>query len=443
MRSPGHVGPNDEVAVLSRRDANAGTTQGTIVFRVGRDRCLVDARPAVVVEREHGEIATEYLEARHDIAAFGRRDHADICRCLADGKRAHSVGAAQRELFCGSQILGRFLTGERNEHIGAIRQALQPAGIHVVLREVTVGVMPRCLVRLQHRGRCDTKIAIGDRGCVGVQAAAEQSVAEIADYARLGVADLPLLERTGRRIAGDIDELLVLVGELRDEIRVARAQDRMEGVDALHFSFAAGAQVREVLGEPVFEFRVAGAGARAVIADRDEVREARVPHAFVGYEAAKRRLIAVAERRIPVEVGTDAIFAGEAIALVVGIDIAVQATAFLRDVDTQVGRTDRLAGADLRGDLRAGQVVDDQQRSLEARLGDYLPLLEMRAEDACQQILGDMRARAPVELDLSYASFDDADLNPSITYRLLRQIGLGQEIATRAIEGAYLRRRFV
>jgi len=217
----------------------------------------------------------------------------------------------------------------------------------------------------------------------------------------------------------------------------------MEGVDALHFSFAAGAQVREVLGEPVFEFRVAGAGARAVIADRDEVREARVPHAFVGYEAAKRRLIAVAERRIPVEIGTNAIFAGEAIALVVGIDIAVQATAFLRDVDTQVGRTDRLAGADLRGDLRAGQVVDDQQRSLEARLGDYLPLLEMRAEDACQQILGDMRARAPVELDLSYASFDDADLNPSITYRLLRQIGLGQEIATGAIEGAHLRRRFV
>src|SRR5882672_10418146 len=50
---------------------------------------------------------------------------------------------------------------------------------------------------------------------------------------------------------------------------------------------------------------------------------------------------------------------------------------------------------------------------------------------------------APVELDLAYASLDDADFHLAIAYCLLREVCLREEVATRTVEGAYFGRCFV
>src|SRR5205085_6903558 len=256
-------------------------------------------------------------------------------------------------------------------------------------------------------------------------------------------ADLSLLQRARRRIADHVDELLVFVRDLGDEIAVACAPDWMEGEDALHFAVATRIEVGEVLGQAVFKLRVAGTDAGAVIADGNQVGETRVPHAFVGDEAAEACLVAVTERRIPVEAGADAVLAGEAVALVVCVDEAVKAAAFLRHVDAQVRGAGRFARPYFGSDLRAGQIVDDEQRPLEPRLGNDLSLPEMRAENSGEQALSQVRTRAPVELDLPYAALDDADLDGAVADRLLWQIRLGEEVPAHAVEGAHLGGGFV
>ena len=324
-----------------------------------------------------------------------------------------------------------------------IGNALEATCVNVVFAEAAVRVVAGRLVRLQHAGRFDAELAMREGECIGTEAAAEQPVAKVADHAQLVIADVALFQASRRRIADHVDEPLVLVRQLRDKVAVARAHDRVKGVDALHLTLACRIEVGEVLRQPVFELRPAHANARAVVPDGNEVGEAGVPHAFVGGETAEACLVAITERRVPVEVGARAVLAGEAVAVIVGVDEPVQYSARLGNVDAQVGGAERPARPDLGGHLCSGQIVDDEQRPLEAGLGDDLALLEMRAEDADEQAVRDARTRAAIELQLPDASLEDADLDSAAVDRLLRQISLGEEVAARTIERAHFRRRLV
>ena len=134
----------------------------------------------------------------------------------------------------------------------------------------------------------------------------------------------------------------------------------------------------------------------------------------------------------------DAVRAGEAAAVVVEVDVAVEQAHALVDVDAQVGRADGLARTDLRGHRRGRQVVDEKQRLLEAGLGDDVAGLEVRVEDAGEQPLGEARGGPALQLDVPDAAFDDRDLHRAVADRLLRQVGLREEVAARAVIGAHL-----
>src|SRR5438128_9681022 len=109
MRLHGEAGADEKAAVLTCGDAKSVTAKRTIVLGIARERRFVDSRPAVVIETEHGEVATEDLETGPDVTHLGRHDHADISRCLAHREGANSIRTAKREFLGRGEVARRAL----------------------------------------------------------------------------------------------------------------------------------------------------------------------------------------------------------------------------------------------------------------------------------------------------------------------------------------------
>jgi hypothetical protein len=167
----------------------------------------------------------------------------------------------------------------------------------------------------------------------------------------------------------------------------------VEGEHALHQAVAVGIQRSEVLAEPVAELGRARTEARAPETHGHDVRDAPEGHVAAGSKCAQRELVSDRERVVDVQAAAEPVFAGEAVAVVVEIDIAAEKPHAAIDVHAQVGRADGLARADLGGDDRGRQVVDEQQRLLEPGLGDDVARLQVLAQDAGEQPLGEARRR--------------------------------------------------
>src|SRR5204863_6974771 len=175
--------------------------------------------------------------------------------------------AAERKLLRRSEVLRRTLAGNRQQRAKAVADALQAPGIEVVFGERAERVVTRGPdVESEHAGRRDAEFAARSSERIGIETAAEGSVAEVAHQAILPVADLALFQRALRLDA--VDELLVFVGELQDDVGVARAHDRMEEEGRFHLALAVRIQAGEILCQAIFEFRPAHAEARAPVAQR-------------------------------------------------------------------------------------------------------------------------------------------------------------------------------
>ena len=101
------------------------------------------------------------------------------------------------------------------------------------------------LILLRERGRCDFQVTLCVRDRERVEAAAQPAVAEVADHAALDRVDEAVLDRAQRLHA--VVQALVLVCELPDQVRVARAVEGVERVNALYQAIAVRSEVGEVL----------------------------------------------------------------------------------------------------------------------------------------------------------------------------------------------------
>ena len=300
----------------------------------------------------------------------------------------------------------------------------------------------RGLVYREHRALVDDGVALGDGEGVGVQAAAQGTVAEVADHAELGGIDVAV--DVGSRGVDAVVQALGFKGDLRDQVGAAGTDERVEAVDRVHRADAVRQRGGEVLAELVMERRVAGADARAPVADRYHVGGPVEAHVLVGGEGTVRELVADRERVAQVETDAAAQRAGIAVAVVIDVDRAAdQAGGIIRNADDEVGRADRLAGLDLGGDGRVRQVVQQQQRRLEAGLGDDRALDQVLLDDAAHQAFAVARAFLQVQRHLADARLDDRDFHHAALDLLLRQVGLHEEVATLAVIGAHLGRGVV
>src|SRR3954467_5509680 len=160
------------------------------------------------------------LEVRQDVATLRGGDEADVRRRFAHRIGAHAVRAAEREFLRGREVLRGALSRKRGQHADVVRYALQTPRIDVVFAPAPERLVARgTLVERQHAARLDAGFAVRPGEGVGVQSSAEEGVAEVADDADLQVADVAHFDRVLRLDA--VDELLVFVGKLDDQVRVA------------------------------------------------------------------------------------------------------------------------------------------------------------------------------------------------------------------------------
>ena len=187
----------------------------------------------------------------------------------------------------------------------------------------------------------------------------------------------------------------------------------------------------------------AQADARAPVAHRDHIGHPVEAHLVVGGEAAVGELVAERERVVDAQADAGADGAGEAVAVVVDVDRADDPAGRIGHVHREVGRAEGLAGPDLRSNDRVREVVQHQQRRLERVLGDDVALPQVVLDDAADQALAVARAFLEIQRHLADARLDHRDLDHPALDLLLRQVGLGEEVAALAVVGAHLGRGVV
>src|SRR5262249_45004747 len=115
-----------------------------------------------------------------------------------------------------------------------------------------------------------------------------------------------------------------------------------------------------------------------------------------------------------------------------------------RELDGQVGGAKLgLARPELGSDLRVRKVAQQEERPLEAVLGNEVARLQVRGEDAARERLLQPRFRVDLEIDLAKTAFEHCDLDNAILDRRLRRVGHGEEVAALAVVALDASRRVV
>ncbi|KAK6023472.1 transporter, major facilitator family protein, partial [Ostertagia ostertagi] len=428
----GHAQAQRELAGAHPGGRHAGAAQrrrvheGVVLLEL-RGRVLAVLDVADVVEEADDGFAADAPEqglGRQE-AQLEAADDAAVAGALAGGERAHAVRAAEAELLGGVQVLQAHLATHGDVGEQAVGEdVLQPREAAGHLAEVG-----RVLAGLLH---VELEAAGDARELVGVDAAAEQAVAEVAVAAqRQRVGTLLDRQRRGALVA----ELLVLHRQQREEVQVARTDDGVQAEAGDRHGVAGEVEREFVLVQLVAHRRDGRAELQAAAADgRRVVDEAEE-------EAARRRREYVARQAVTAAEG--AVHRGQAgqpeaaeEARAVGVEVGAGRPGGVgARRDDQAGRAGLAAGLhlDLGGD--AAQVVDEEDDALDvAHLEDAagLQLVEISLHDLAlhRQPFG------PVQPHFIQPALEHGDAHDATDRLLLGDVGIAQVVAQLALQEA-------